>query len=394
MSDKYDKEFDDILREKLSGFSEEVPDIWGGIESGLERKRRWTVVRRVSYAAVAAAACLVGGLFLFRGGEPAGEAAPVQVAEVRSSDVKQDEVAPIGQQIENFVKSDAVAQAKVASKPVVREEKAVSEPQAQETATVAQPVAEPATEPQPVQSAQPAKEPADSHYLTQDDLPAGFWDEEEPSHKDTHTSLSILSNLSAGASDEALSRIYKGNAPMHTASQTGKGSAPSGVVPISNSPSFDMPLAVGVQAKIPVGKGFSAGIGLDMTYLVSQYDALVNSVYHSGVYNQLWYVGVPVNLYYNFIDTPKFGAYASVGGAAEKCVYQRYVFGSEVLSEKVDGIQYSADFGLGLEYWFAPKMGIYVDPSVVYYFDNRQPLSIRTQQPFQMRFEVGLRFKL
>jgi hypothetical protein len=30
----------------------------------------------------------------------------------------------------------------------------------------------------------------------------------------------------------------------------------------------------------------------------------------------------------------------------------------------------------------------------VYYFDNSQPLSIRTQQPLQARFEVGFRVKL
>ena len=78
----------------------------------------------------------------------------------------------------------------------------------------------------------------------------------------------------------------------------------------------------------------------------------------------------------------------------EKCIYQRYVFGSNTLHEKVGGLQWSARIGLGAEYWMAPRLGLYFDPSLVYFFDNGQPLSIRTQQPLQARFEIGLRFKL
>jgi hypothetical protein len=70
------------------------------------------------------------------------------------------------------------------------------------------------------------------------------------------------------------------------------------------------------------------------------------------------------------------------------------VFGSNVASEKVKGLQWSAKAGIGVEYWFIPHMGIYFDPSLVYFFDNKQPLSIRTQQPLQASFEVGLRFKI
>ena len=73
---------------------------------------------------------------------------------------------------------------------------------------------------------------------------------------------------------------------------------------------------------------------------------------------------------------------------------QRYVYGSNTLHEKVGGLQWSAQAGIGAEYWFVPRAGIYFDPSLVYYFDNSQPFSIRTQQPLQARFEVGLRFNL
>jgi len=121
---------------------------------------------------------------------------------------------------------------------------------------------------------------------------------------------------------------------------------------------------------------------------------LVDKVLYEGAYNQLHYLGIPLRLSYHFVQTPHFGFYASAGAAAEKCISQRYVYGSNTLHEKVGGLQWSAGLGLGVEYWFVPRVGIYFDPSLVYFFDNSQPLSIRTQQPLQAKFEVGFRFKI
>ena len=39
-------------------------------------------------------------------------------------------------------------------------------------------------------------------------------------------------------------------------------------------------------------------------------------------------------------------------------------------------------------------LGIYLDPSVRYYFNCNQPKSIRTDQPLMLGFEVGARFNL
>ena len=39
-------------------------------------------------------------------------------------------------------------------------------------------------------------------------------------------------------------------------------------------------------------------------------------------------------------------------------------------------------------------LGIYIDPSLRYYFDNNQPKSIRTAQPLMFGFEMGLRARL
>ena len=399
-------DFDQRLRDRLEGVTEPAPDVWEGISRGLERRRRKVVLRRFTVAAAAAAAVLALALLVFRGPRNDGQVeAPVQIAETVEPAVapvvtpaealETPDIAPIAEQIAALPKQ-AVAAARV-SKPA-----APVEPVAEETVTEASvaeiPVEAPAasTPVEELQTIEP-KDDAPQHLLTEDELPADYWTREEASERSlsrTHTSqISILSNLTTVASDGDLLYIPSAS---HASSQSGKGQAVTDIEPISeaNAAKFYTPLTFGLQVAFPLTDRLSVATGVNYSYLVSQYDILYKKVLYEGAYNQLHYVGVPLVLSYHFVQTPHLGVYASVAGAAEKCVAQRYVFGSNVASEKVKGLQWSAKAGVGIEYWFIPHMGIYFDPSLVYFFDNQQPLSIRTQQPLQANFELGLRFKI
>lgn len=407
-------EFDKLLRDRLEGVSLPAPDVWEGISAGLTRRHRRVILRRFATGAVAAAAGLAAALLVFRGPQPGRQAeAPVRFAHAVQPAAPQEpsaapvrDIAPIAEQIAAFTKNQVTAQATV--------RKAAESAAATAPADAVSPVTDsPADATKPAEAVSPAEtttpaevtspaeaqpvvtpgKPADTKepgQLTQNDLPADFWREDTPDSR-THTSqISILSNLTTVASDDDL--IYKA-APMHSSSQTGNRAA-SAVEPVSGSPKFFSPLSLGLQLTLPLTDRFSVSSGLTYTYLVSQYDMLVDKVRYDGAYNQLHYLGIPVSFSWHFVQTPSFGFYASAGGAVEKCIAQRYVFASNTLREKVGGLQWSARAGLGVEYWFVPRIGLYFDPSLVYYFDNSQPLSIRTQQPLQARFEVGLRFKL
>ena len=391
-------DFDKMLRSRLEGVTEPAPDVWEGISRGLARKHRRVILRRFATGAVAAAAGLAVAFLVFRGPQDDRQVGtPVRTAQAVQPVLPQEtpaapvpEVAPIATQIARFTKNQATAQAAV-PKPVAPADAVLP-------ADVVSPAAvdpEPAGPAEPAVPVTPAGEerttPVSDHpQLTQDDLPADFWLEDDARHK-THTSqLSILSNLTTVASDGDL--IYKAS-PMHSSSQTGS-HATSAVEPVSGSPKFFSPLSLGLQIAVPVSDRISLSSGLTYSYLVSQYDMLVDKVRYDGAYNQLHYVGIPLTLSWHFVETPSVGVYALAGAAVEKCVAQRYVFASNTLREKVGGLQWSARVGLGAEYWFVPRLGLYFDPSLVYFFDNQQPLSIRTQQPLQARFEVGLRFKL
>ena len=50
--------------------------------------------------------------------------------------------------------------------------------------------------------------------------------------------------------------------------------------------------------------------------------------------------------------------------------------------------------GIGVEFRLGRYVGLYIDPSLRYYFNNGQPKSIRSSQPLMLGFEAGLRFNL
>ena len=82
----------------------------------------------------------------------------------------------------------------------------------------------------------------------------------------------------------------------------------------------------------------------------------------------------------------------------EKCVSDRYLIdagGTAVnYHGKSRGVQLSADIGIGVEFTVADRLGLYIDPSLRYYFKSAQPKSLRTVQPLMFGFEAGLRVRL
>jgi RNA polymerase sigma-70 factor (ECF subfamily) len=51
------------------------------------------------------------------------------------------------------------------------------------------------------------------------------------------------------------------------------------------------------------------------------------------------------------------------------------------------------NFGLGLQYDFTPHIGIYLEPSLQYFFDDGSDLkTYRTEHPLQVTLPIGIRF--
>lgn len=158
--------------------------------------------------------------------------------------------------------------------------------------------------------------------------------------------------------------------------------------------SFSVPFTAGLGVRFYVTPRLSIGTGLDYTLLsrtfAGSYADVPGSVHHT-----LRYVGIPVRLYYDIISSGRIRFYVFGGGEAEYCIgntYKLYASPDIVRTYKVDDLQFSVNAGLGVEFLLAPRIGMYLDPGANYYFNCNQPRSIRTEKPFMLNFDVGLRF--
>lgn len=179
----------------------------------------------------------------------------------------------------------------------------------------------------------------------------------------------------------------------------------TGIRQTSTESTYGIPLSAGVGVKINFTPRWAIGIGLNYTLLTRDFygsytlvgdngDILISQ--QSDIRNSQHYVGIPLNAYYNIISHEKIKFYTYAGGAVEKCIDNRFhILNSSVIhKEKATGVQLSANIGIGAEFIVGKYLGIYIDPSIRYYFHNHQPQSIRTVQPLMLGFEVGLRVNL
>jgi len=109
------------------------------------------------------------------------------------------------------------------------------------------------------------------------------------------------------------------------------------------------------------------------------------------------YIGVPVKLNYMLVDKRYFTLYLSGGGMAEKCIsgkLNKIELSGKDISEDVSvkPLQWSLNGALGAQYNITPKMGIFAEPGVVYFFnDGSKVETIRKETPFNFNLQLGLR---
>lgn len=177
----------------------------------------------------------------------------------------------------------------------------------------------------------------------------------------------------------------------------------------SSESAFGIPLTFGVGVKISFTPRWALGVGVNYTNLSRTFDGAYYRViegqdyqtpeYFSNIRNRQDYIGIPVNVYFNILQGDFINFYAYAGGTAEKCISNRFFMSNEMVEythkEAVKGIQWSADLGIGLEFVIARQFGLYIDPSLRYYFGyDGQPRSIRSLQPLMFGVEMGLRVHL
>ena len=201
--------------------------------------------------------------------------------------------------------------------------------------------------------------------------------------------MAFLTSVMPGSTASAI------NSSMRL-SQSGVGSNNNNdVVEQISDTKYSLPLNVGLQAQFPMKGNLALGVGVSYSVVSSRYDCLINKKKYS-VKQSLHYIGIPVNIYGVVVERNRFSFYVNAGATAEKgleAVYKLESYsGKERFTNHIDGLQFSVNAGLGVEYKLANPAGIYFEPNMVYFFNSDVPRSMRTDQPLQVKGELGLRF--
>lgn len=411
-----EKEFDDIFK-SLNDVTETPGDgIWEGIERRMARRRRFVLLRRAGMIS-AAAAIVIAALLL----KPeTGHETAVRVIEgterlaeaSTEPEASEDGVGnPAGDRRETFGATETATVEATGAAAVDAIGTVTSAVHATEVTKATEDVTVQSSG-TPAKATSGADDEPETRYsqeeldrMSIDDFDeSGTWTwEEEKVRKNKKDYLAAVLDLSTTAEAGTFANGIVSPAEIRhirkmNAYKVDPGLNKKDTVIERNSGSYSIPVSVGIGAKIRLSKRFDLGIGLNYTIMSRKLAGEFNGEYYSEIRNIQQYIGIPVNLYYNIIGNDKISLYIQAGGAVERGISDLYrMTGADnsVIThhEPVKGVQFSVSAGIGIEYWFSSVAGVYFDPTIRYYFDNYQAKSIRTDQPLQTGFEIGVRFR-
>ena len=165
-----------------------------------------------------------------------------------------------------------------------------------------------------------------------------------------------------------------------------------------NTPSYyHVPVSVGLGVRYYFTDKLAAGAGVNWSFLTREFSGKYKTEEGTFTHN-LQYVGIPVSVSYDVVNSKTLLFYCYAGGSVEKAISSKYyiysVNSSPLLSEDVPSLQYGLLGGIGVEFRLSDRIGLYADPGVKYYFPGNQPKSVRTDRPLMFSLEAGLRFNL
>lgn len=429
MTDKGYRDFDEQVRSLLGNAETEVPDgLWEGIRSRIPAKPvrtpaawRWAGVS-LAVAAATALALVLGGTFGDR--RPVAPTDEVLVAQSVPAAEKPDTApaaeaqpvlpADVGLSVAGTARSlnaaqpttlsgtapKAVSGIESATTKQVTPAPAESEPvTAEETPVASQPREDkaPAAKPSDTEKAAPAQ-PRKQEGWNDPFARMAF----EDAHRTAVRRPSFEIKGLAGTNDKARSPFRNG--AMAVSPKILADDTPSTFIKEEGESVYGIPLSFGLGVRLPLSERWAIGTGVDFSILNRSFpgsftrDGITVKPSNSNIKHTLQYVGIPLNLYFDIVHRKSVEMYLFAGGAVEKGIANKYSIAGtgepEVWKLSVPGVQWSVGAGMGVQFNFSERMGIYVDPSAKYYFDCAQPKSIRTQQPYVFNLEIGARFNL
>lgn len=163
---------------------------------------------------------------------------------------------------------------------------------------------------------------------------------------------------------------------------------------------YKRPVTLQILFNRQLSERLSIETGLSYTRLASTISTGSSNAYIQEK-QRIRYLGIPIRLGWQWYSIAHLSLYSSAG------VMLEWPIKSKVdISHIANGIntfqketsldvpcQWSMNFGLGLQYDFTPHIGIYLEPSLQYFFDDGSDLkTYRTEHPLQVTLPIGIRF--
>lgn len=393
-------DFDLRMKSMLEDAREEVPaGVWDAVEARIATPKRVILTWRRAAAGFAAAAAIAAAFLIPSHNGSVNNVGTITAdSRIENISVDNDNIPDISEQIQegNLLFAD-VPSGSIKKKPVAESTmpSEVSAPQTFDTAAADEYDAVPG-------ETQPALDKSENHVKNEPESWSDPFEglEDEPAARTTaeRFSFSLQGNLADNdktSNPNSINRAPGSGAIVKT-----------GVVDKSQS-TYGVPVSFGIGARYSLNDRFALGTGINYSLLSRSFTGQYNEVDGAGmvtksinteIYNEIHYIGIPLNLYYDVIQSGNIDFYVYGGGSVEKGLANNYRIKCEPESfwykESVPGLQWSVAAGLGLEFNLYRQLSLYLDPSVRYYFDCNQPTSVRTSRPYMFNFDIGLRFDL
>ena len=161
----------------------------------------------------------------------------------------------------------------------------------------------------------------------------------------------------------------------------------------------DKPITLGLAVNKNIGKHWSLETGLQYSYLKS-YFTLGTGNYRVDKEQKLHYIGIPIKLSYQFMAYKRLSAYGSAGASIQIPLsgktYADYVVGGKsgytTDWKTIPSIQWTVNTNIGIQYQFAPKLTLFVEPTLNWYIPSGSEVkNTWTERPFTLTVPFGIR---
>lgn len=401
---------DDIKAEMQEFESDSPKGLWESIEGRLPASKVAPTRSWWGWAAAAGALAVAGvsAFFFFR------PIAPQEVISVEKVEpvVALNDVRP--EPSEQVVRLQEAVEPVVVSqtKESVRPEETVVLQEAVESVAVSRP--KEAQRPEEAVVPQEAVEQPDEtvqEVETVQELPwEEFADEERVAKKTPQSKVSVGLAASGAASFSQTALI--GGGPLFGVgldAVSWEDSPKLGLAVVNQGKDIESELRHKVPVRLTLGVSYaitdrlSVVSGLSHTLLLSEYKEGTQQNYKSGE-QRVEYVGVPINLKYDFYSSTRLDVYASAGLTLDKCIKANrtddyFLSGENRLKEVISlgehPFQLSAGAAFGAEYRIYDSLWLFGECGLAYFFNDRSSLEILyKERPLNATFNLGIRVAL